>query len=172
MDLANQIRDLLIEDIKVRFFDESFPRIAQCLNSLSDSEVWKKPNANSNSIGNLVLHLDGNIRQWLLSGIGNQGDKRIRDLEFSEKGPIPKKLLLDKLNQLEIDCKSVFNNITKEDLIIEKNIQGFKTNVTSILIHITEHLSYHTGQIAFYTKLLKNIDLKFYGDLDLNVHND
>jgi uncharacterized damage-inducible protein DinB len=171
MDLANQITELLIKDIKVRFLDESFPRIAQCLSSLSDAEIWKKPNSNSNSIGNLVLHLEGNIRQWLISGIGTQADKRIRDLEFSEKGPIPKKVLLDKLNQLGNDCKSVFDSITKEDLIIEKNIQGFETNVTSILIHITEHLSYHTGQIAFYTKLLKDIDLEFYGDLDLNTHN-
>jgi len=171
MDLANQIKDLLIKDIKVRFFDESFPRIAQCLNALSEEEVWHRPNGNSNSIGNLVLHLEGNIRQWLISGIGNQEDYRIRELEFSEKGPIPKKALMDKLIQLEEDSKSVFDDISKEDLIIIKNIQGFDTNITSILIHITEHLSYHTGQIAFYTKLLKDIDLKFYGDLDLNVHN-
>ena len=172
MDLANQITILIINDIKVRFLDESFPRIAQCLNTLSDAEIWNKPNENSNSIGNLVLHLEGNIRQWLISGIGNQEDKRIRDLEFSERGPIPKEILLDKLNQLGNDCKSVFDNITKEDLVINKNIQGFDTNVTSILIHITEHLSYHTGQIAFYTKLLKDLDLKFYGDLDLNTLNN
>lgn len=169
MELADQLRDLFIEDVKVRFFDESFPRIRQCLSLLNEEQIWHRPNGNSNSIGNLVLHLEGNIRQWLISGIGSAKDERERDLEFSEKGPLATDHLINRLDELEKDALPILEKINKEDLILNKTIQGFETNVTSVLIHITEHLSYHTGQIAFYTKLLKDVDLKFYGDLDLNI---
>ena len=171
MDLANQLRDLLIKDVKLRFFEESFPRIRQCLALLTEEQIWQRPNMNSNSIGNLVLHLEGNVRQWLISGIGLVKDERLRDLEFTEKGPLQTKELLDKIDRLERDALPVFDQITKGDLILDKTIQGFETNVLSILIHITEHLSYHTGQIAFYTKQLLDMDLKFYGDMDLNTLN-
>lgn len=167
--LAEKIRNLMIEDVKIRFFEESFPRIIQCLESLSDEEIWQRPNASSNSIGNLVLHLEGNIRQWLLTGVGGQEDVRKRDEEFEERGPIAASILIHRIQKLCKEAEVVIDQVSAEDLIRENTVQGFSVNVTSILIHLTEHLSYHTGQIAFYTKLLKDIDLGFYADLDLNI---
>lgn len=167
--LADQIRNRLIDDVKLRFFEESFPRIIQCLETLSVEEIWQRPNASSNSIGNLVLHLEGNIRQWLLTGVGGQKDVRKRDEEFDERGPIMSSVLIQRIQNLCKEAELVIDQVTAEDLIQEKVVQGFPVNITSILIHLTEHLSYHTGQIAFYTKLLKDIDLGFYADLDLNI---
>ncbi len=169
MNLSEKITQSIISDIKQRLFEESFPRIIQCLNQLDEDQIWLRKNQCSNSVGNLVLHLCGNIRQYIISGIGGRNDIRQRDLEFSTVGPLEKKILIKKLSQLELEVLEVLNRILPSDLILVKKVQGFSLNVCSILIHVTEHLSYHTGQIAFFTKQENNVDLKFYGDLDLNI---
>lgn len=172
MNLSNQITKELIDDVKLRIFEECFPRIHQCLDELSVEEIWHKPNENSNSIGNLVLHVCGNLRQYFLNGIANQEDIRNRTLEFEERGPLSVDVLKSKMHGLIKDIEPVLQGISPETLVLEKEVQGFRMSVISILVHVTEHLSYHTGQIAFYTKLIKNVDLKFYGDMDLNIHSN
>ena len=172
MALEKEIRNLLVEDIKKRIILESIPRILLCLNRLTDDQVWRKPNNNSNSIGNLILHLNGNVRQWLLSGIFREKDDRDRDYEFSFKGPSPKKSLVELLEKLALDTKAALNQINPEMLVESRKVQGFEETVLSILIHVTEHFSYHTGQIAFYTKTLRDEDLGFYAEFDLNVKSD
>jgi len=169
MDLSDRIKDAVISDVKVRIFEECFPRIEQCLEELTIEQIWHKPNRNSNSVGNLVLHICGNIRQYCMTGIGGHTDIRKRNLEFSEKGPFPKADLKLKMKNLLMDISPVLDSIESKVMIEERKVQGFTMNVTSILIHVTEHLSYHTGQIAYYTKQVKNIDLKFYGDMNLDV---
>ncbi len=171
MESLEILTSQLIKDVQIRIFEESFPRIRQCLNCLSIDEVWQRPNQNSNSIGNLVLHLCGNLRQYVISGLSEKVDVRERSLEFSQRGPIAIKQLIDMLDQLESEIAPIIQTLSVSNLIKERMVQGFSMSGTSILIHITEHLSYHTGQIAFYTKLLKNVDLKFYGDMDLDVRS-
>ncbi len=172
MELSEQIKNEIIRDIKIRIYEESFPRIKQCIELLDEDKIWLKPNKNSNSIGNLVLHLCGNIRQYLLSGIAGEKDIRVRHLEFSESGTVPVGRLTDLMDELLLDVSNVLYNIKTEDLLKIKEVQGFTMTGISILVHVTEHLSYHTGQIAFYTKLLEDTDLKFYGDLDLDVKSN
>ena len=169
MKISDQIRDLLIADIKRRLIVESVPRIHKCLNNLSLEEIWHRHNEHTNSVGNLVLHLCGNVRQYLLSGIEGQEDVRARDLEFSEKGPIEKEVLTKELDALMDEVTAALDGISAEDLIREVGVQGFQENVTSILIHVTEHFSYHVGQITFYTKFIKDIDTGYYAGLDLNA---
>ena len=169
MNTAQQIRDLAIVDVKRRLITESMPRINKCLDELSIEEVWHKQNANTNSIGNLVLHLCGNVRQYILSGIDGQEDVRERDLEFSEKGPIEVSILKEQLKSLMIEVDRALDRITPEDMIRNVRVQGFEENVTSILIHVTEHFSYHVGQITFYTKFIKDVDTGYYAGLDLNA---
>lgn len=169
MSNAKDIHRLLTGDIKKRLFEESIPRIIKCLGELADDQIWKHPNESSNSIGNLVLHLNGNVRQWILSGIFDEKDDRDRDAEFSFEGPTPKQNLISLLNKLEEDISPALDKITPDMLAEERTVQGFNESVISILIHVTEHFSYHTGQIAFYTKLLLDCDLGFYSDYDLNI---
>lgn len=169
VNTTEEINKLLTEDIKKRLFAESIPRIIKCLDLLADDQIWNRPNEHSNSIGNLVLHLNGNVRQWVLSGIFNKQDERDRDAEFSFEGPTPKQNLINLLNELENDISVAIDNIDAGMLTETRLVQGFHETVISILIHITEHFSYHTGQIAFFTKLLLNCDLEFYKDYDLNI---
>ncbi len=151
--------------------EENNVRIEKCLAMLSETEVWKKPNKSSNSIGNLILHLCGNIRQWIISSLGNSEDTRKRDLEFSTTAGFTKKELLNKLLSTVAEANATLESLKKEDLLVIKTVQGYDLSGIGITIHVVEHYSYHAAQVAFWTKLLKDKDLGFYDNLDLNVKN-
>jgi len=93
--------ELIQSEFKRRIFEESFVRIENCLGRLTYEQVWQKPNHNANSIGNLVLHLLGNVRQYICSGIGQQKDVRQRSLEFLAESAVPSKELLARLELLK-----------------------------------------------------------------------
>jgi len=160
---------LIQNEFKRRVYEESYNRIQNCLDRLDYDEVWKKPNKNSNSIGNLILHLIGNARQYICSGIGHQMDTRERDKEFVLESVCSKEELVERLRQLRVEIEKVIEEIDREDLTKKYMVQGFRETGMSIIIHVIEHFSYHTGQIALYTKLMKDEDLGFYAGLDLNV---
>jgi len=152
--------------------EESTPRIAQCLGELTEEEIWKRPNESSNSVGNLVLHLCGNIRQYIIANLGNQPDTRTRDAEFAAREGLNKAALLEKMTTTANEATAVIRGLSLEDLMKERSVQGFEQTGINSIIHVVEHYSYHTGQIVFWTKLLKDIDLGFYAGLDLNVKNE
>lgn len=164
-----QITEELIKEFRRRLFEECMPRIRNCIDRLTDDQIWYRPNNSSNSIGNLILHLEGNVRQYILSGIFDQKDIRQRQLEFDQKEIIDKEIIYSKLEVLMEEINQKIDSIQAGDLVKEKEVQGFKESVFSILVHVIEHFSYHTGQIAFYTKLLKDEDLGFYAGLDLDI---
>jgi uncharacterized damage-inducible protein DinB len=164
-------RTVLIQEVKRRLLDESIPRLRKCLGLMSEAEIWEAPNEQTPSTGNLVLHLCGNTRQWILSGLGNQPDRRNRSAEFSEKGPIPTSRLLDMLEQLEKELNETLDEISEEQILATLQIQGFEETGLSVLVHVVEHFSYHVGQITSWLKARKNIDLGYYQHLDLDVHN-
>lgn len=145
------------------------PRIANCLSRLTEQEVWQKPNSQTNSIGNLILHLCGNIRQYAISSLGRLPDVRVRDKEFSTTGGPTKAELIAQLEATVSEAVTTINTTSEKELLRERSVQGFTYTGVGILIHVTEHFSYHVGQIALYTKLLKDEDLGFYADMDLNV---
>lgn len=151
--------------------EENNDRIENCLALLEEDEVWKKPNAASNSVGNLILHLCGNIRQYVVSSLGKTEDTRTRDLEFSTAGGFTKAELLERLLTTVAEAVATLRSLKKEDLAAVKSVQVFELSGIGSIIHVVEHYSYHAGQIAFWTKLLKDKDLKFYGDQDLNIKN-
>ena len=88
------------------------PRITSCLEMLSPSQIWYRPNEASNSVGNLVLHLTGNVRQWIISGLGGAPDIRERDVEFSERGPIPRRVLARRLHQTVEEACDVLSRLS------------------------------------------------------------
>lgn len=154
----------------LRVYEEGCARIEKVLGFLTEEEVWYQPNDQSNSIGQLILHLCGNVIQWIGSGIGGQPDLRVRDAEFAPPQQYSKAVLLEKLKLLRpITDRALATIVTTEDLTLARSVQGFDETVLGIVIHVTEHFSYHTGQIAIIAKYLKGMDLGFYADLDLNV---
>lgn len=158
-------------DQSIYRIDENTSKIIKCLDLLSEDEVWHKPNASANSIANLILHLCGNIRQYAVSSLGNVIDVRERDSEFTTKGGLNKKSLIEKLSKTVEDAKEAIRNLREEELLQIRSVQGFTYSAVGIIVHVTEHYSYHTGQIALITKLIKNQDLGFYAGIDLNTKN-
>ncbi|MBK8195763.1 MAG: DUF1572 family protein [Lewinellaceae bacterium] len=151
--------------------EENTPRIEKCLAELSETEIWQRPNAASNSIGILILHLCGNITQYVIASLGNNTDMRNRDAEFAAEGGFTKAELLKKLRDTVRQAVGIVRQTNREAFLHVRSVQGFRMSGIGIVVHVCEHYSYHTGQIAFWTKLLKNKDLGFYADLDLNVKN-
>jgi uncharacterized damage-inducible protein DinB len=152
--------------------EESLRMISKSMALLSAEELWKKPNKASNSIGNIIIHLKGNIKQYILAGLGGREDRRQRDLEFSETHGYGAKELNRMLEELMDEVKTVLHGLKDAELIKTYSVQGFKLSGQGIVLHVVEHLSYHTGQIAFWTKILKNKDLGFYEGIDLNTKNE
>jgi len=167
-----QLLEEIKSQVKIRLIDESLVRIKGCLDKLTEDEVWQRPNENSNSMGNLVLHLCGNLRQWYLSGLGGYPDNRKRQEEFDEKGPVPKSELIQNLEQVLSEVTEVTKRLTLEDLIRKIKVQGYEDSGLSIIIHVIEHFSYHVGQMAYYVKAIKDLDLGFYSGKNLDETNN
>lgn len=158
-----------IEEIKRRLFTESVFRLKKCVNELSEEQIWYRPNNASNSVGNLVLHLEGNVRQWVVAGLGKNEDVRERQKEFDEKGPVPLEKMLSDMDKLMEEVNQILNKTSTTDLLEVRDVQGFQESGLSILVHITEHFSYHVGQITYITKMLKDKDMGYYDGHDLDA---
>src|SRR6266699_1721874 len=128
---------------------------------LSEEQIWWRPNADSNSAGNLVLHLSGNVRQWIVSGLGNAEDRRDRDREFAERGPIARRALIALIRKTVDEACSVLGRLPEESLLRNHGIQGFRVSGMYAVSHVVEHFAYHTGQIIFVTKMKLAKDLRF-----------
>jgi uncharacterized damage-inducible protein DinB len=151
--------------------EKSTPKIVECLSRLTEAQVWERPNEASNSIGNIVLHLCGNIRQYIIAGIADQADIRERDKEFFAKDGYTKEDLQQKLSDTLEKAIDVIKSIDESKLLRQKSIQGFTMTGIGAIVHVTEHYSHHVGQIIFWTKLLTGKDLGFYRNVDLNRKN-
>ena len=138
------------------------PKIEQCLAKLNDQQIWWRANEESNSIGNLILHLCGNARQWIISGVGSQPDARNRDAEFAQRDTIPRDELLTLLRTTLKEVGATLERVDPATLLERRKIQGNDVEILEAIFHVTEHFSMHTGQIFLLTKLLIASDLAFY----------
>jgi uncharacterized damage-inducible protein DinB len=159
----------LLEETKRRLFRDSQPRIHRCLGQLTEEEIWLRPNAETVSVGNLVLHLLGNVRQQILSGLCGAPDRRRRQTEFDERGPIPAEELLRRLDELMVEVDQALDRLDPQSLLTVRKVQGYDESGLSILVHVIEHFSYHVGQMTYFVKSRKAVDLGYYAGIDLNV---
>jgi uncharacterized damage-inducible protein DinB len=137
------------------------PRILACLELLSPEQLWWRANEASNSVGNLVLHLTGNVRQWIISGLGGATDERQRDREFSEHGPLPRRVLAGRLRNTVREACRCLHGLSAEDMARVYIIQKFRVTGMEAVFHVAEHFSHHAGQIILLTKMATGRDLKF-----------
>lgn len=139
------------------------PWIREAVKTLDDTDIWKRPGNGINSIGNLLVHLEGNVRQWILHGLDGQEDTRNRELEFRRNEGKSANELLEDLEQTVHDACNVVNDIKAADILLSrKMIQGFQTTVFDAIFHVAEHFSYHTGQIVMLAKIRTGKDFLFY----------
>ena len=158
----NEVARAFIEEARSQLSAEYLPKIERCLERLGDEQVWWRPNAQSNSIGNLLLHLEGNARQWVVCGVGGAPDRRARDAEFGERERIPRAELLARLRATLSEIDGVLARLDPATLLERRRIQGLDVTGLRAVFHVVEHFSMHTGQIIQLTKLLTGGDLAFY----------
>lgn len=159
----------LLQSSADHFFTWNLGRIVRCMNELTEEQVWQRPNGSSNSVGNQVLHLCGNISQWILTGLGGAPDGRQRDAEFAASGGVSKAELEQRLTTVIAEARAAVSRLTEAEVVTERPVQAYVHDGVFIILHVIEHLSYHTGQIIFWTKALKDVDLNFYGGDNLNA---
>jgi uncharacterized damage-inducible protein DinB len=157
--------DRLFLETSIKQLGQHQSQIETCLGLLNEHQVWARGGGNENAIGNLVLHLCGNVSQWIVSGVGVRPDRRDRDAEFAAAGGISIQQLKASLNAVVNDAAAVIGQVTAARLSDRLVIQGYDVSVLEAIYHVVEHFSMHTGQIIFATKMLTGEDLGFYRHL-------
>jgi uncharacterized damage-inducible protein DinB len=145
-------------------------RIQDCLGRLSSEQIWTRGNDNENSVGNLVLHLCGNVGQWIGSGVGGRPDTRQRDTEFAARGDVQPGELSERLDKAVSEAAGIIRNLPHARLPEKIRIQKYDVTLMEAVYHVVEHFSQHTGQIIFATKLLTGQDLGYYKHLNRPKH--
>ncbi len=142
---------------------ELFGRIETCVAKLTPEQIWTRGAESDNAVGNLMLHLSGNVRQWIICGVGGAEDRRDRDSEFNARAGED---ALELLRGTVEEAVAVLKALPVERLSEKRTIQKhWDLTVLEAIYHVVEHFSMHTGQIIFATKLLTGADLGFYGYL-------
>src|SRR5579863_3070501 len=149
-----------------KLLEQYWPRLKKCVEPLSEEQVWWRPNSASNSIGNLVLHLNGNVRQWLVTSFNQFENKRDRPAEFNATGNLSAAELLGRLGQTLEEASAVLTRLTSQDLLATYQIQGYTVTGLAAVYHVVEHFGLHYGQIVYITKMQQAKDLGFYKHLN------
>src|SRR5437016_2137677 len=158
----NEIGQLFIARSRHHLSQDFLPKIERCVELLSDEQIWWRANEQSNSIGNLILHLSGNVRQWSVSGLGGAADSRDRDSEFAQRDVISRDELIASFRLTLADADATLANFESDKLRDRHNIQGCDVSALEAILHVVEHFSMHTGQIILMTKMFTEADLSFY----------
>ena len=137
-------------------------RVETCLELLTDDQIWTRRHEVENAVGNLVLHLCGNIRQWVVGGIGGQRVVRDRETEFAMREPVSADELARRFRAVAGEAVAVLKGLTSADLAKSRRIQNYDVTVLHAIYHVVEHLAEHSGQIIWATKGLTGRDLGFY----------
>ena len=136
-------------------------KIKHCLDQLTDAEVWWRPSESMNSVANLVLHLCGNVRQWIISGVGGVPDTRDRPKEFSERGNTPKAELLRLLEATVAEARQAINRASPAELLRVRTIQSFEGTGLGAVLHSVTHFWGHTQEIIHLTRTRKGDAYQF-----------
>jgi len=157
--------DLFLDFSRNKLLNQYWPRLSKAVEPLSQEQVWWRPNEASNSIGNLVLHLNGNVWQWLVASFNRLNDERDRPAEFNATGDLSAADLLARLGQTMEEASKVLSRLTAEELLASWQIQGYTVSGMAAVYQVVEHFGLHYGQIVYITKMLEGRDLGFYSEL-------
>ena len=160
------IADLFISRSRYWLTKEYPIKLRHCVNALPPGTVWARPNQSSNSIGNLLVHLTGNVTEWILGGVGGQSIRRNRASEFAQTDGADAGRLLDNLELVLREADTVLAALAEDDLERSIVIQGRDTSVLGAIYHVVEHFAMHTGQIILMTKIYAPGRVQFYEDAD------
>jgi uncharacterized damage-inducible protein DinB len=149
------------------YLSREYPtKIRTAVEAMPADRLWWRPNEQTNSVGNLLLHLSGNVRQWMISGVGGQADVRKRNMEFAARGGADAGGMLDGLEATLRETDDVLRALLPSELLERRLIQGRETTVMEAVYHVVEHFAGHTGQIIWIAKMSAPGAVRFYDDGD------
>ena len=146
---------------------EGFRMVVQAMEFIDENQLWQLPTENGMSLENQILHSCGNMRQYIISSLGNQMDLRKRDLEFKTRSKLKKNELIARLEETINASILIINKTSEKEYLKIRKVQAFSYSGVGVVLHAVEHFSYHVGQIAFWVKFLTKKDLGFYKGIDL-----
>jgi uncharacterized damage-inducible protein DinB len=162
--------ETLFLDFSIRKLEQLVRRIRDSVAKLNDEQIWMRHGDHENAVGNLLLHLSGNMRQWIIAGIGGLPDTRVRDQEFAARGQMTREELMQKLDITVAEAVAVLRAVSPDRLLETYQPQKYSVSIMEGIYHVVEHFAQHTGQIMFATKLLTGQDLGFYKHLSQPAH--
>jgi len=165
MTTNSDLAALFLDFSRKKLFGQFWPRLKECVAPLTSEQVWWRPNEASNSIGNLILHLNGNVGQWLVASFNKDEDRRNRPGEFAAREGATADELLATLGATLDAAAAVLDRLTVEELLAPYEIQGYHVRGLDAVYQVVEHFGLHYGQIAYITKSITGKDLGFYREL-------
>ena len=156
--MTNEVAGLFLE-FSERKLGEMTKKLMTCLDRLSDDQIWARGGPHENAVGNLVLHLCGNMRQWILHGVGGKPDVRTRDAEFSADGGMGRAELAALFTTTIDEVRSVIAAVPQERLVEIIHPQGRETSVLGAVYQVVGHVQEHVGQVILLTKQMVGTDL-------------
>jgi len=157
--------DRLFLDYSARKLRQLTGRVEDCLGRLTEEQIWARGAETENAVGNLVLHLSGNVRQWIVAAVGGRPDIRQRDAEFGARGGLAASGLAGRLRGIVDEAAGAIETLAPDRLAERLTVQGYHVTVLEAIYSAVEHFSGHTGQIVYATKLLTGEDLGYYNHL-------
>jgi uncharacterized damage-inducible protein DinB len=154
------IADAVLSEARTFLSADYLPKIVRCLDGLSEEDIWWRANPASNSVGNLILHLDGSTRMWVVGVAGKRPVVRDRAAEFAERGPIAKDILMTRLRATLAEADAVLAGMDGVTLLERRQSSREEVTVLWAILHAVEHFAMHTGQIIVLAKLRTGGDLK------------
>lgn len=165
-DIQDDIAVMFLAFSRQKLLEQYWPRLRACVEPLSEEQVWWRPNEATNTIGNLILHLNGNVRQWLVASFNRLEDDRNRPEEFGARELVSAATLLELLSGTMQQAAEVLARLTREDLVASYEIQGYHVSGLDALYQVVEHFGMHYGQILYIAKTLSGVDLGLYRELN------
>jgi uncharacterized damage-inducible protein DinB len=165
-DNNTELVALFLESSRKTLLGEYWPRLKEAVSPLTQDQLWWRPNEASNSIGNLLLHLNGNVGQWLVASFNKNEDNRDRPAEFAAQGGLTAGELLERLGSTLDAAGKVLGRLTVDELLDSYEIQGYRVRGLDAVNHVVEHFGMHYGQIVYITKSLIAKDLGFFKELN------
>jgi uncharacterized damage-inducible protein DinB len=164
--------ELLFLKFSVDKLGQFTERIEVCLGNLNEDQIWARGHDNENAVGNLALHLAGNVRQWIISSLGDYPHSRDRDSEFTSRGGVNASELTRNLRGTVEQASQIISGLNTAQLTRMYEVQQYTVSGVEIVYHVVEHFAQHTGQIIFATKNLTKEDLGFYRHLSNPAHRE
>ena len=164
--MSDDLAALFLKASRDKLSGQYWPRLQRAIEPLTDDQIWWRPNETSNSIGNLMLHLNGNVQQWIVAAFSGLEDTRNRPQEFAERGHMTKGELIARLGSTIERADEVLARLTEHDLRAPYTIQKYAVTGLFAVYQVVEHFALHYGQVLYIVKTVTAKDLGFYRALD------